>query len=56
MVQTSMGQVKGKGKASDPTPEASGARGGNPPPPPRRTAVGAAGGGGDTDDEGEGPG
>jgi len=36
MVQTLMGQVKGKGKASDPTPEASAAGGGNPPPPPPR--------------------
>jgi len=34
MVQTLMGQVKGKGKASHPTPEASGAGGGRPPPPP----------------------
>jgi len=35
MVQTLMGQVKGKGKVSDRTPEASGAGGGNPPPRPR---------------------
>ena len=52
-VETLMGQVKGKGQASDPTPEASGAGGGNPPPPPRRIAAGAPGGGGDPDDEGE---
>jgi len=35
-VQTLMRQAKGKGKASDPTPVASGAGGGNPPPPPRK--------------------
>jgi len=54
MVQTLMGQVKGKGKVSDPTPEASGAGGGRPPPP-RHGAAGAAGsgGGGDPDDDGE---
>jgi len=34
LVEQLMGQVKGKGKVSDPTPEASGAGGGNPPPPP----------------------
>jgi len=45
IVQTLMGQVKGKGKVSDPTPEASGAGGGNPPPRPRRRAAGAPGGG-----------
>jgi len=33
MGQTFMGHVKGKGKVSDPTPEASGAGGGRPPPP-----------------------
>jgi len=57
MVQTLMGQVKGKGKVSDPTPEASGAGGGKPSPP-RRGAAGApgGGGGGDPDDEGEGSG
>jgi len=57
MVQTLMGQVKGKGKVSDPTPEASGAGGGKPPPP-RHGAAGApgGGGGGDPDDEGEGSG
>jgi len=56
LVEHLMGQVKGKGKASDPTPEASGAGGGNPPPPPQRKAAGAPGGGarGDSDDEGEG--
>jgi len=55
MVQTLMGQVKGKGKVSDPTPEASGAGGGRPPPPPRHGAAGApgGGGGGDPNDEGE---
>ena len=45
--------MKGKGQASDPTPEASGAGGGNPLPPPRRIAAGAPGGGGDPNDEGE---
>jgi len=57
MVQTLMGQVKGKGKVSDPTPEASGAGGGKPPPP-RHGAAGApgGGGGGGPDDEGEGSG
>jgi len=57
MVQTLMGQVKGNGKVSDPTPEASRAGGGKPPPP-RRGAAGApgGGGGGDPDDEGEGSG
>jgi len=49
-----MGQVKGKGKVSDPTPAGLGAGGGNPPPPPRRNAAGAPGGGGDPDDNGEG--
>jgi len=49
-------QVKGKGKTSDPTPEASGAGGRNPPPPPEGGAAGAPGGGGDPDDEGEGSG
>jgi len=54
IVQTLMGQVKGKSKVSDPTPEASGAGGGRPPPP-RHGAAGApgGGGGGDPDDEGE---
>jgi len=59
MVQTLMGQVKGKGKVSEPTPEASGADGGRPPPPPpRHGAAGApgGGGGGDPDDDGEGSG
>ena len=53
-----LGQVKGKGKVSDPTPEASGAGGGRPAPPPRHGAAGAPGGGtgGDRDDEGEGSG
>jgi len=46
MMQTLMGQVKGKGKGSDPTPEASGAGGGKPPPQ-RRGAAGAPGGGGE---------
>ena len=55
MVQTLIGQVKGKGKVSDPTREASGAGGGRPPPPPQG-AGGAprGGGGGDLDDDGEG--
>jgi len=53
-----LGQVKGKGKVSDPTPEASGAGGGRPPPPPRHGAAGApgGGGGGEPDDDGEGSG
>jgi len=53
-----MGQVKGKGKLSDPAPEASGADGGRPPPPPRHGAAGApgGGGGGDPDDDQEGSG
>jgi len=46
MVQTLMGQVKGKGKVSYPTPEAAGAGGGKQPPPPRHGAAGAPGGGG----------
>jgi len=33
LVEQLLGQVKGKGKVSDPTPEASGAGGGRPPPP-----------------------
>jgi len=57
MVQTLMGQVKGKGKVSDPTPEASGAGGGKPPPPRHGAAEApGGGGGGDPDDEGEGSG
>jgi len=58
IVQTLMGQVKGKGKVSDPTPEASAACKGRPPPPPRHGAAGAPGGGGreDPHDEGEGSG
>jgi len=58
LVEQLLGQVKGKGKVSDPTPEASGAGGGRPPPPPRHGAAGAPGGGrgGDPDDEGEGSG
>jgi len=53
LVEQLLGQVKGKGKVSDPTPEASGAGGGRPPPPPRQEATGApgGGGGGDRDDE-----
>ena len=55
LVEQLMGQVKGKGKMSDPTPEASGAGGGNPAPPRQRKAAGAPGGGaaGDSDDDGE---
>jgi len=58
LVEQLMGQVKGKGKVSDRTPEASGAGGGRPPPPPRHGAAGApgGGGGGDPDDDGEGSG
>ena len=50
-----MGQVKGKGKVSDPTPEASWAGGGRAPPPPRHGAAAAPGGsgGGDPDDDEE---
>jgi len=57
LVEQLMGQVKGKGKVSDPTPEASGAGGGRTPAP-QHGATGAAGGGGggDPDDEGEGSG
>jgi len=53
-----MEQVKGKGKVSDLTPEASGPGGGRLPPPPRHRAGGAPGrgGGGDPDDDGEGSG
>jgi len=54
LVEQLMGQVKGKGNVSDPTPAASGARGGSPPPPRHRGA--GAPGGGDSDDEGEGSG
>ena len=58
LVEQLLGQVKGKGKVSDPTPEASGAGGGRPPRPPRHGATGApgGGGGGDPDDDGEGSG
>jgi len=58
LVEQLMGQVKGKGKVSDPTPEASGAGGGRPPPPPRHGAAGppGGGGGGDPDDDGKGSG
>jgi len=55
LVEQLMGQVTGKGKVSDPTPEGSGAGGGRPPPPQHGEA-GAPGGGGDPDDEGEGSG
>jgi len=58
LVEQLLGQMKRKGKVSDPTPEASGAGGGRPPPPPRHGATGApgGGGGGDPDDEGQGSG
>jgi len=58
LVEQLMGQVKGNGKVSDPTPEASGAGGGSPPPPPRHGVTGAPGGGvgGVPDAEGEGSG
>jgi len=58
VVEQFMGQVKGKDKVSDPTPEASGAGGGRPPPPPRHGPAGApgGGGGGERDNEGEGSG
>jgi len=54
LVEQLIGQVKGKGKTSDPTPEVSGAGGRNPLPPPRGRAAGAPGGGGDPDDKEEG--
>ena len=54
LVEQLMGQVKGKGKRSDPTPEVSVAGGRNLPPPPPGGGAGAPGGGGDPDDEGEG--
>jgi len=41
-----MGQVKGKGKVSDASPEVSGGGGGNPPPPLRQRATGGPVGGG----------
>jgi len=44
LVEQLMGQVKGKGKVSDPTSEASGAGGGRPPPP-RHGAAGSPEGG-----------
>jgi len=58
LVEQLIGQVKGKGKVSDPTPEASGASGGRRPPPPRHGAAGASGGGGggDSNDDREGSG
>jgi len=58
LVEQLLGQVKGKGKLADPTPEASGAGGGKLPPPPRQGAKGApsGGGGGDPDDGGGGSG
>ena len=51
-------QVKGNGKVSDSTPEASGAGGGRPPPPRRHGAAGTPGGrgGGDPHDDEEGSG
>jgi len=58
LVEQLIGQVKGKDKVSDPTPEASGAGGGRQPPPPRHGAAAAphGGGGGHPDDDGEGSG
>jgi len=56
LVKQVMGQVKGKGKVSDPSTEVSGAGGGNPPPPVRQWATGGPVGGGDPDDEGDGSG
>jgi len=57
LVEQLLGQVKGKGKVSDPTTEASGAGGGRPPRL-RQGATGApgGGGGGDPTDKGEGSG
>jgi len=51
MVQTLMGQVKGRGKGSDLTPEASGAEARIPAPQLTRRAAVAPGGGGDPDDD-----
>jgi len=51
-VEQLMGQVKGKGKTSDPTPEALGAGGRNPRPHLGGEAAGAPPSGGDPDDEG----
>ena len=48
LVEQLLGQVKGKGKVSDTTPEASGAGGGRPPPP-RQGGTGAPGEGGGGD-------
>jgi len=57
LVEQVMGQVKGKGKVSDLTPEASGVGGGKPLPPGHgETGAPGGGGGGDPDDEGEGSG
>jgi len=53
IVQTLIGQVKGKGMASDPTPQASGAGGRNAPPQLGGRATGAPGGGGDSNDDGK---
>jgi len=53
MVQTLRGQVNGKGKVSDPTPEASGGGGGRAPPP-RRGAGGVPDGGGEGDPDAKG--
>jgi len=55
-VQPLMGQLKGKRKASDLTPEVSPAGVGNPPLQPSRWAAGASGGGGDPDEKGKGSG
>jgi len=55
LVEQLLGQVKGKSKVSDPTPDASGAGGGRPPPPRHRvTGAPGGGGGGDPNDDGEG--
>jgi len=48
LVEQLLGQAKGKGKVSEPTPEGSGAGGGRPPPLQDR-AAGAPGGGGGGD-------
>jgi len=53
LVKQLTGQVKGQGKVSDRTPEASGAGDGNPPAPQRRAKEGAPGGESDLEDEGE---
>jgi len=56
LVERWMGQVKGKGNGSDPTPQASGAGSRNTSPPPRQRAAGTPGEVGNLADKGEGSG